>query len=110
LVLSNIRCRRASPCTVADVEYIDLLLFLQNPVDHAIDVWLPAVEQVSEPVFFPRDRTAQGKLLQSENSLFEARVPLQGCIGIVGVDLFIQTGEVALCAGSQFNGVYHGRS
>ena len=48
------------PRAVADVEHIDLLLLLQNPVDYAVDMRLVAVEQVPEVTVFRRRRAAVG--------------------------------------------------
>ena len=72
---------------MADVEHFNPLLPLKNAVDHTIDVRFVAKEQVPELALFRCRRAAIGQFFQTENGLFEAPVPFQRRIGLLGVDL-----------------------
>src|SRR5580704_14526196 len=55
--LSNLGSPKPAPHTVAYMEDMDLLLFLQHAVDHAIDVWVAAVQQMPEVAVLGSGRT-----------------------------------------------------
>jgi hypothetical protein len=94
-----------APCSVADMNYFDQLLFRQYAENHTIEMRLVAVKQVSEMVPLARDRAAVCPFLQAENGFLEAPVPFQGSGVMPGVDFPEQVGKVALCAGSDVNEV-----
>jgi hypothetical protein len=48
------------PCPVANVEYIDLFLSLQDPVDYPVDMRLAAVKQLPDSAVFRRQRASVG--------------------------------------------------
>jgi hypothetical protein len=59
---------------VADVEYFNTLLFLQDAVYHTINMRLVAIEQVPQLIFRPYCRATTVRiLLQTENGLFETK-------------------------------------
>ena len=66
------------PCAVADVEHFNLLLFLQNAVDHAIHMGLVAVKQVPQLVLLARQRAAIRLLFETENGLLESLDTIPG--------------------------------
>jgi hypothetical protein len=43
-----------SPCSVADVEYFNLLLFLEDAIYYAINMRLAAIEQVPQFILLTR--------------------------------------------------------
>src|SRR5437764_10304822 len=94
---------KLSPCTVADVQHFNLLLFLQNSEYHAVNMRLVAVEQVSQLVPFARNSAAVRPFFQAQDGLFETPVPVQSSIGILGIDPSVETGKVTLSAGCDVN-------
>ena len=107
MVLSNIRCRRASPCTVADVEYIDLLLFLQNTIDHSIEMRPAAIEKVPKLFVLRRRWAAVRKRLKAENGFFKPCVPFERRRRVPGVQLIVERGKVSLGADGDINEIGH---
>jgi len=84
-----------------------MFLFLQDAVYHTIDMRFVAVEQMSQLVTLAGHRGSVRLLFQAENRFFEALVPSQGRVGVLGIDLPIQLGKVALRTGSDVNAVCH---
>jgi hypothetical protein len=68
------------PCTMADVEHIDLLLFLKNPEDYPVDMRLVAVKQMPELTVFWRYRATIGAIPQSTNGVFETSIPRESSL------------------------------
>lgn len=64
---------------MANMKNLDLLLALQNTVDHAIDVRLAAVEQMPELFALRSDRASVRISFQSEDLVLETLVPAEGC-------------------------------
>ena len=58
LPISQVRSTKLSPCTVADVQHINLPPPAIDPVNDAIEMWPLAIEEVPEPLIFRRDGTA----------------------------------------------------
>jgi hypothetical protein len=83
---------------MANVKHFNLLLLLQNSINHTIHVGLTVVEEV--PV---------RELFKAENGIFEPCVPSGSGAGILGVDLFEQGGEVAHGTSGYVNEIGHGR-
>jgi len=69
------------------MEHVNPLPFLNNTKYDTIDVRLVAVEEMAELRFLRRHGAAVWQFFQAENSLLEPSVPLQGCIGLLGIDL-----------------------
>jgi hypothetical protein len=79
------------------MEHVNPLPFLNNTKYDAIDVRLVAVEEMAELRFLRRHRAAVWQFFQAENSFLVPSVPLQGCIGLLGIDLPEQAYKIALC-------------
>ena len=71
---------------MADMEHFNMLLFLKNAVDHAINMRLVAVEQVPQLVLGAYCGATVRMLFQAENGLLETQVPFQGSAGILSID------------------------
>src|ERR1035437_7903598 len=106
-VLREIRGLERSHCTVPDVENLDHILLLEDPVDHAINMGLAAVEQIPQPGVLGRNRTAFRQFLQAENSFSQAPIPFQGRFGVGGVDLVIDACEITLGTSRNANLISH---
>src|ERR1035438_2531785 len=89
------------------MEYVNALLLLHDAVNHPIDVRLAAVEKVTELTLFRGSGATVRLFFEAENSLFEAPVPLQRCVGLPGMNFVVQTGKISLSAGSDVNEVCH---
>src|SRR5580658_50622 len=105
--LRDIGWLQLPPRSVADVEHFNLLLFLNDAIYHAINMRLVAVKQVPQHVFLARYWAAIRLLFQTENCLFNPQIPFHGRIRILGVDLLVQAGKVALRMGGGVNDVCH---
>ena len=81
---------------MANVEHLDPFLLFQDTENHAMDVWLVSVKEVSKLVVLSRNRATVWHLLQAENRLFESPVPSECCFRVFGVDLLVQTDEITL--------------
>ena len=73
-----------------DVKQVHLLAPLQDAVYHPIDVGLVAVEQMPEISILGGNRAPVGMFFQAEDGLFEAPVPFQGGIRVLGVDFVVK--------------------
>ena len=85
-------------CAVADVEHLDMFLSFQDAIYHTINMRFVAVKKVSQPVTLSRQRTSIGVLFQAENGFFQSPIPFQGCGGMLGINLSIKVGKIALSA------------
>jgi hypothetical protein len=72
---------------MADVKYFDVLRFLQDPIDDAINTRFVAVEQVPEAFAIGRHWTPVRVFVVAKNSLLKPPVPLQGRIGMFNIDV-----------------------
>ena len=95
--LPNSRRLQFVSCAVANMEHVNPLVFLNNTKYDTINVRLVAVEEMAELRFLRRHGAAVWQFFQAENSLLEPSIPLQGCIRLLGIDLPVQAGKVALC-------------
>lgn len=98
---------QASPGAVADVKHNHMLLLLQNSEYHAVDVRLVAVQQMPELGPLGRHRATSWPFLEAEDGILEPRVPFPGRSRILGVNVVVQAGKVALGAGGEINEVCH---
>jgi hypothetical protein len=80
---------------VADVKHFNLFLFSRHAIYRAIYMRFVAVQQMPELIVFGRYRASVWLLFQTENRLFEPAIPFQGRVGIPGIDLPVQVGEIA---------------
>jgi len=95
----------SAPGTVTDVERFHLFLFPH----YAVYVRLVAVERLLEFVIF-RGHVASVRLFfQTENRLLEPVIPLQRRVGVVGIDPFVNPGQIALGTGGDANEACHAR-
>jgi hypothetical protein len=94
---------------MANVKHFNLLLLLQNSINHTIHVGLTVVEEVPELLLLWRHWAPVRELFKAENGIFEPCVPSGSGAGILGVDLFEQGGEVAHGTSGYVNEIGHGR-
>ena len=107
LNLHEIGRLQLSPCAVADVEHINLLLFLEDAVYYTINMGLMSVKQMPQPVPLSRYRAAVRPLFQTENGRFDPQIPFHGCVRIFGIYLLVKARKVALSMGCRVNDVCH---
>lgn len=69
-----------------DVQNIDLLAFLCDPVNHTVDMGLVPIEQMPELGILWGFRTTVWLILQAQDRFLEAEVPFEGAVGTLGVD------------------------
>ena len=89
------------------MEYVNALLLLHDAVNHPIDVRLAAVKEVTELMLFRGSGTTVWLFVEAENSLFEASVPFQRCLRLLGVNFVVETRKISLSTGSDVNEVCH---
>ena len=87
------------------MEYVNALLLLHDAVNHPIDVRLAAVKEVTELMLFRGSGTTVWLFVEAENSLFEASVPFQRCLRLLGVNFVVETRKISLSTGSDVNEV-----
>ena len=92
---------------MANVEHFDALLRMQNAVDHSIDVWIAAVQQMSKLAHLSCNRAAVWLFFQADDGALESPIPFQRRLGIHRIDFPVQVGKVALSAGGDLNEVCH---
>jgi hypothetical protein len=80
------------------MEHFDMFLPLQDAVYNTIDMRFGAVKQVPELATLARHRTSVRVLFQAENGFFQPFVPFQGGGGMLGINLPIKVGKIALGA------------
>src|ERR1017187_3331606 len=107
--LCNIGPLEPPPCAVADVQYFYPLLLLQYSVYCPVNMRLVPVKQMPELVALRCHRAAARLFFEAENRLPEAAIPFQGRVGMLGVDLPVQMGEITSGAGGKINQVCHAR-
>jgi hypothetical protein len=72
---------------MADVEDVNLLLFFQHAVDHAIDARLVTEQQMAEIRALGSNGAAIGALFQTEDLLFESLIPAESGGRFGGVNM-----------------------
>ena len=92
---------------MANVENFDLLLFLLNTEDDAINIGLTAVKEVPKVGLLRRHRTTVRQILQAENGIFETGIPPGSGTGILGVNPFKESGKVTFGTSGNFNEIGH---
>ena len=100
--LCDIGTLESPSCAVADVQDLNLLTLFQHAVYRAINMWFVAVEQMSELLTLGRHRAPVRLFFQGEDRPFEPAIPL-GCVRILGVDLRVQEGKIALGTSGEIN-------
>jgi len=83
---------------VADVQYVDHLLFLDDAVDYTVNMRFAAIEKVPDCLFLGCYRTAAWEFFQSEDLPLQTLVPFPRGIGPSGADLLVQILKIPLGA------------
>jgi hypothetical protein len=92
---------------VADVEDMDLFLFLQHAVDHAIDVRVATIQQMPEVAALGSGGTPIGSFFQAKDFLLEPLIPAGGRRGFAGVNVIEDQSQITLGSGHELNEISH---
>jgi hypothetical protein len=92
---------------MADVDNIDLVLFLQHTVDDPIYVRLATVQQMPELLVLRNHGASVWMFFQGENGPLEIFVPAEGRGGFAGVNVVEEQSQIALGSGHESNEISH---
>jgi hypothetical protein len=90
------------------MQYVDLLLPFQHPVNYALNVRLVAAQQVPELINLGRQGATARMLLKAQDRLLQSPILDERGIRSSGIDFVIELRKIALGPTGQVNEVGHG--
>ena len=97
------------PRAVADVQHVYLPRPHTNPEEDQVDMRLFPVKQLPDSAGTSNDRRSLREFFEAQDGLPEADIPLSGGQGFDGIDLSVESGEIALGAARDVNAECHGQ-